>query len=401
MTFRDNVFPARRNGHSSGGDALPFGVNGPHVGTNGRERSEQQTILEHAVHSSVGAFVLTDLSGVIEYANDAFSRLTGYSSEEVLGKHTRMFSSGMQDREFYTELWCTILSGATWSGELRNRKKDGTLYWEAMTVSPVVIEGRVVKFIATKMDITKQKTIQQELLEARENANRASALKDAFLGTISHEIRTPMNVILGFADLLEQQYSAVIDPHDKFYFSSIREASQRLLRTLDLMVNVSSAVSGNYQCVFEEHDITEVVERMVHQFTPAAHDKRLFLEFRPTENIVLARIDRYAFEQSLQNLLDNAIRFTHDGGVFVTVQRREHSLCIEIFDTGEGMSQEFLSRVFEPFNQEDIGLSRRYEGVGLGLSLTKRYIELCHGSITVQSEKGKGTRFTVHLPLAA
>lgn len=183
--------------------------------------------------------------------------------------------------------------------------------------------------------------------------------------------------------------------------AELHRLQEELLRTLDLMVNVSCAASGNYKGVFEEYDIIEGLERLVHQFAPAAHERHLCLEFRPSENTALVRIDRYAFEQSMQNLLDNAIRFTHDGGVFVTVRRREHSVCIEVLDTGEGMSQEFLSRIFEPFNQEDIGLSRQYDGVGLGLALTKRYIELCHGSIAVQSQKGKGTRFTVCLPLAA
>lgn len=243
--------------------------------------------------------------------------------------------------------------------------------------------------------------LQEELRMAKEQASRAAVLKDAFLSTISHEIRTPMNVILGFTDIFEQRYGEMLDPEDDFFFSSIRDASQRLLRTLDLMVNVSCAASGNYKGVFEEYDIIEGLERLVHQFAPAAHERHLCLEFRPSENTALVRIDRYAFEQSMQNLLDNAIRFTHDGGVFVTVRRREHSVCIEVLDTGEGMSQEFLSRIFEPFNQEDIGLSRQYDGVGLGLALTKRYIELCHGSIAVQSQKGKGTRFTVCLPLAA
>lgn len=379
MTYRDGGFPSTDRLHA---------------------RTGEQTMLDHAVHSSVAAIVVTDINGVIEYSNPAFGQLTGYEPEQLHGRHTRVLSSGMQDRAFYGALWSTIRAGKLWSGELRNRRKDGTLFWASLSISPVVLGGKVVKFIATAVDITAQKHMQEELRAAEERAKKAMALKDAFLATISHEIRTPMNVILGFSDLLEQQYGQLIEAPDHFYFQSIREASQRLIRTLDLMVNVSSAVSGNYVPVFEEYDVVDGMEGLVQQFAPAAHEKRLFLEFRPSERSARVRLDRYAFEQSMQNLLDNAIRFTHDGGVFVTMRRRKFTVCIDIHDTGEGMSQEFLSRIFEPFNQEDSGLGRRYEGLGLGLSLTRRYIELCHGNITVTSEKRRGTHFTVCLPCA-
>lgn len=357
------------------------------------------TLLE-AVEQSPGAIVITDLRGNIEYANPGFSRLTGYELDEVLGRHTRIFASGEHSREFYRELWETVLAGRNWKGEVRNRKKDGSLYWEAMSISPVMQEGEIVHFVATKEDMSVQHLMFEEQQRAREKAEKASAMKDAFLATISHEIRTPLNIIFGFTSLIEDRYFGMVDAEDHFFFDSMRQAGQRLLRTMDLLVNISSIVSGNYRPIMEEYDVIAGLEDLVGQFAAAAHAKRLHLEYHPTIESLFVRLDRYAFEQSMQNLIDNAIKFTHDGGVFITLHSGPRNICIEVLDTGVGMSEEFLSNMFIPFSQEESGFNRHHEGLGLGLSLTKRYIEANHGSISVQSEKGRGTRFNVCFPTA-
>ena len=201
--------------------------------------------LRHAVEQSSGAIVITDLDGRIEYANPAFSRLTGYALPEVLGRHTRMFASGTHSRAFYADLWDTILSGREWNGEVLNRKKDGSLYWEALSISPVIENRQLVHFVATKEDITARRLLVDTLETAKREQEKISAMKDAFLATISHEIRTPLNVILGFSALLEERYAAVIDPNDRFYFDGMQQSGDRLLRTMHLLVNISAIISGN------------------------------------------------------------------------------------------------------------------------------------------------------------
>lgn len=358
-----------------------------------------RTLLQ-AVEQSPGAIVITDLHGHIEYANPGFSRLTGYALEEVLGQHTRMFASGAHSREFYQQLWKTVLSGRNWKGEVRNRKKDGSLYWEALSISPVMENGNIVHLVATKEDITGQHLMLDEQQRARKEAEKVSAMKDAFLATISHEIRTPLNIIFGFTSLIEDRYLTVVDEEDHFFFDSMRQAGERLLRTMDLLVNISSIVSGNYCPIVEEYDVITGLESLVSQFSAAAHTKRLHLEYHPRVESLFVRLDRYAFEQSMQNLIDNAIKFTHDGGVFITMHAGPRTICVEVLDTGVGMSEEFLANMFIPFSQEESGFNRHHEGLGLGLSLTKRYIEANHGTISVRSEKGRGTQFNVCFPIA-
>lgn len=355
--------------------------------------------LRHAVEQSSGAIVITDLDGNIEYANPAFSRLTGYALEEVVGQHTRMFASGTHPRAFYKDLWDTILSGREWNGEVLNRKKDGTLYWEALSISPVIENRQLVHFVATKEDSTERRLLVDALEAAKREQEKISAMKDAFLATISHEIRTPLNVILGFSSLLEQLYGQGMAADDRSYFEGMRQAGDRLLRTMDLLVNISAIISGNYAPCIEEYDVVTGLESLVDQFSQAAHEKRLALEYQPLRHAIHVRLDRYAFEQSMQHLIDNAIKFTRDGRVSVSVHDGPGAVCIEVVDTGEGMSEDFLSHAFVPFSQEDSGITRRHEGLGVGLSLTKRYIEANKGTLSVESEKGRGTRFRVHFPV--
>lgn len=365
------------------------------------DTSVPASTMRHAVEQSAGAIVITDLDGHIEYANPAFSRLTGYSLAEVAGRHTRMFASGLHSREFYADLWDTILSGRVWNGEVRNRKKDGILYWEALSISPVIEDHRLVHFVATKEDITARRLLVDTLEAAKREQEKISAMKDAFLATISHEIRTPLNIILGFSSLLEQRYGKNGAADDRPLFDGMQQAGDRLLRTMDLLVNISAIISGNYSPCFEEYDVVTGLESLVDQFTSAAREKCLDLEYRPLRHAINVRLDRYAFEQSMQHLIDNAIKFTHDGSVCVSVHDGVGAVCIDVLDTGEGMSADFLAHAFVPFSQEDSGITRRHEGLGVGLSLTKRYIEANHGTLSVESEKGRGTRFRVRFPVTS
>ncbi|MCZ7555441.1 MAG: PAS domain S-box protein [Bacteroidia bacterium] len=356
--------------------------------------------LSRAVEYSPASIVITDVHGNIEYVNPRLESMSGYSSEELLGKHVRIFRSGEQNEDYYNDLWSRILAGQVWRGTLRNRKKDGSLYWESLFIAPIADhKGDIVNFVAVKEDVSERIEAEQSLINARAEAERAARIKDQFIALISHEIRTPLNVIFGYSGLIREVYTELIQPLDHYMFEAIEDAGKRLMRTVDLLLAASSLGAGSYTPVFEEFEAMSTLERLLQQYYYTAHQKDLYLECHVHTDRVPLRLDRLGFEQSIQNLVDNALKFTTTGGVFITTAEEEKQLRIDIRDTGPGMSQEFITRAFHPFTQESEGYSRPFEGLGLGLALVKQYIEINGGRISVQSEPGKGSVFSVYFPL--
>ena len=147
--------------------------------------------------------VITDPNGNIEFANPKFSEVTGYSVDEAKGKNLRILKSGYHSKEFYSNIWETILAGKIWQGEFRNKKKNGELYWENALISPLKdTEGNITHFVAVKEDVTSKKKMIQELIEAKEKAEEMNRIKSSFFANMSHELRTPMVGILGFSEVL-------------------------------------------------------------------------------------------------------------------------------------------------------------------------------------------------------
>ena len=170
-----------------------------------KQAQEQVYIQSSALEAAANGIVITDEDGNIVWANQAISRLTGYSVDELIGKNPRIFKSSEMDEGIYQDLWQTITSGNVWSGQMINRKKDESLYTEEMTITPVSTEkGKITGFIAIKQDITARKEIEKEIQNAKEQAELANSAKSTFLANMSHEIRTPLNAIMGLNYLLKQ-----------------------------------------------------------------------------------------------------------------------------------------------------------------------------------------------------
>ncbi|MBR9977707.1 MAG: PAS domain S-box protein [Bacteroidetes bacterium] len=364
-----------------------------------RHSAQPDDIFARALAYSAIAMVITDVEGMIIDVNPAFTLMTGYEAGEVAGKHFLLFNAANDTNGSTLARWKKQRAGEVWHDERRKRRKDGSLYWEALSVSPLLYDNEVTHFIVNLEDRTEHWKMHEELMQKNAETEKIAALKDAFFATISHEIRTPLNIILGFSALIEEQCKPLINQEEGEYFDSIRQAAGRLTRTMEHMLSLSSLVSGNYIATPENYDVVRGVDRLIRQFAPLAAEKQIQLEFDHAFEALNVRLDRNAFEQAIQNLIDNAVKFTQQGGVVVRLHNEAEAAVIEVSDTGEGMTAEFLNHVFTPFNQEEWGLTRRYDGLGLGLTLSKSYIEACSGSIDVKSKKGEGTCFTVRLPL--
>jgi hypothetical protein len=362
---------------------------------------EQENLkLNLAVEQSPNIIIITNLRGEIDYTNPAFEELTGYTREEVYGKRTSMLKSGKTSDDTYKDLWETISRGDTWRGEFCNRKKNGEFYWELASIRPVRNkDGEFINYLAIKEDITERKQIEEELVAARNKAEEMNLLKSNFLANMSHELRTPMIGILGYSTMLKD------DTHDE----SIRnigevifKSGNRLLETLNLILDLSRLEAQKVEIQLNEIDICHPIREIMTLFESAASLKNLHLRVKFSTEPIWFATDQKILRHIITNLLNNAVKYTHKGGIDISCTVEDEgsgkALLISVQDTGIGISPEDQEIIFEEFRQVSEGFSRSFEGTGLGLTLTKRFLEKLNGTISVVSELGQGSTFTVRLP---
>lgn len=372
-----------------------------------RKETELRLRLQSAAIESAGnAIVIADRKGDIQFTNPAFSHLTGYRREEVLGKNPRFLKSGKQSRSFYEELWQTILAGRIWKGELVNRRKDGSHYDEEMTIAPLRdASGEVSHFVAIKQDISQHKQTAAQLSQARDAALDSTRLKSEFLANMSHEIRTPMNAIMGMTSLL---LDTKLTEEQTEFAQTVQSSAESLLTLLNDILDLSKIEAGRLAIDNEDFELRDTLEGTLDILAENAQAKRLELVGMVLpETSTHLRGDAGRLRQILLNLVGNAVKFTDNGQVVVRVFE-EHSdkdsvlLRFEIEDTGIGISPKVQTHLFEAFNQGDGSITRKYGGTGLGLAISKRLVELMHGHIGMKSEPDHGSLFwfTVHLERA-
>ena len=251
-----------------------------------------------------------------------------------------------------------------------------------------------------KQEVEARRQTEQDLVAARDKAEHSDRLKDAFITSMSHEIRTPLHVILGYVDLLRAPDEEI--GHEKeMFIESMKNAGGRLMRTVEDLLHISSLKAGTFKMKKQDIDLVTTTKSLVHNYHDLAADRGLRLVFRSKLVRAEMHADSYSLEQVLNNLLDNAIKYTEQGTVEVSIDGTENSCCVSVKDSGIGISSDYLRHAFDVFSQECIGYNRPYDGLGLGLALTKQYVELNGGRITVHSEKGAGSEFRVTLPVHA
>lgn len=355
-------------------------------------------VLTLSVEQNPVTIVITDPEGNIEYVNPKFCDTTGYTAEEVLGKNPRILKSGDKSKEEYENLWSTIVSGKVWIGELHNRKKSGELYWEKASISAIVNEnGDIAHFVAVKEDITEKKKILEELITAKERAEKSDELKSEFLAQMSHEIRSPLNIVMSMANLIKEEYPGTKTKEMEQYFQGIELSGRRIIRTIDLIINASEMQVGTYQPIIKRIDLlNSVLVEIQKTYQSSADEKGIAFSLDCRVPHAFISADDYSVRQIFTNLIDNAIKYTNTGYVQITVFKdSEDKLCVCVKDSGIGISPAFMKNLFIPFSQEDHGYTRKFEGNGLGLTVVKRFCDLNNAKISVESEKGIGSKFTV------
>ncbi|MCB1954435.1 MAG: PAS domain S-box protein [Rhodocyclaceae bacterium] len=362
------------------------------------EAQSQQRLLSAAVRQSNASVVVTDLEGRIVFVNDAFTRITGYQAEEVIGQTPRILKSGLTDPQVFGELWASITAGNAWEGEIQNRRKDGRIYWESGTISPVFDDQQqITHFMSVKEDISDRKLQEVELRNAKERAEAANVAKSQFLANMSHEIRTPLNGILGMAYIGQRESRG--EPRLQSTFTQILKSGRLLLGVIDDILDFSRIEADKLHVERTTLLVGEVIEGAVQLLDADFADKGIALSVSRAPDLPVACVgDPLRLGQVLVNLLSNALKFTPAGSVRLEAGRDAGELVFRVIDTGIGMNETQLARIFSPFEQADASHTRRYGGTGLGLTITRRIVELMGGRITVRSRPGAGSTFVVHLP---
>ncbi|HDR50517.1 MAG TPA: response regulator, partial [Mariniphaga anaerophila] len=541
---------------------IPIGILGVTRDISKRKAAQEELRkLSRAVTQSPVSITITDVNGNIEYVNPQFTKLTGYTFDEVIGKNSNLLKSGKHPDSFYKELWDTILAGKDWSAEIQNKKKNGELYWASASISPLVNDaGKITHFVAVKEDITKRKKMEkiQEILVnisdaivstgslneffhliytqltsiintknlyialfneqkkifstifmfdsseesimdfpaektlsyyvfqkrtslfvdknkldvliekgeieligppsevwigvpifanerpvgviviqnyegeknlteddlkileytapaisaaierkrfvedlkiEKENAQAADRLKTAFLNNISHEVRTPLNGILGFGQFVVQP--GISQAEKDQFLNILQKSSYRLINTITAFMDISLITSANMQVHKKMFPLQPWLNEVIEQIEPHAREKGLEIQIIPELNVlkgIIIESDPELLKKVFFHLTDNAVKFTKEGTVTLGCRVENGILHGTVVDTGSGIEAGMQKTVFEHFTQADSSNTRGYEGSGLGLSIAKGLVELLGGEISLESEKGKGTKVIFTLP---
>lgn len=369
-----------------------------------RAAEQAQALLASIVTASDDAIMSFEINGSITSWNGGAERLYGHPAERMIGRGIEELLPADAVKDIRRR-FARIAAGAPVDHyETRRTRSDGTAIDVAVTLSPIRDAGGAVTGVATTVrDITERKREEEELRRARDAAVEATRLKTAFLANMSHEIRTPINIILGYGDLIGDYLAERGDSSQAEYLEAIGRASRRLLRTINGILDYSRLESGNFQLDRKPLALAPLVTRQAEEARAAAAEKGLAISVEIDDSSATARADEYCLTQALRQVIDNAIKFTEKGCVRLRLARADADggATIAVTDTGVGIDEAFLPHLLEPFSQEDYGHTRKFEGVGLGLALARRYLEPNEATLTVSSRKGEGSTFIIRFaPLA-
>jgi hypothetical protein len=365
--------------------------------TDKKSMENRLMLLSEAVEQNPISVYITDSQGIITYVNKAFSQLTQFTELEIIGKSPNIFKSGKQDDTFYKKLWDRINKGDIFSETIFNKKKNGEIYPVRIIISPIKnLEGEVTNFVALQQDLS-------ELIIAKEKAEESNRLKSAFLATMSHELRTPLNHVLGFSDMIPDMTD---DESIKEFAGLIHESGSNLLNIIedifDLAMVEQSEIKIREDVVFIRDIYTELKNQLQEVLSESNKNDNIRLNSKIDSSIATRQIitDKSKVIQVMSNIIKNAVKYTHNGEISFSLMFVEGNyLSIKVKDTGIGIPKDKLEIIFEFFRQGDDSHTRKYEGVGIGLAISKRIANAMGGTIKVESELDMGSEFTFSFPL--
>jgi PAS domain S-box-containing protein len=373
-----------------------------------KEVKDSEKKFRHLIEYANDAIFIADTHGTIIEVNKKSCEFTGYTREELLSKKLIDFVKS-SEREKNRKMFAQVEEGiSTENFETTLIRKDGTAMTILLNMVMSEFSGeRIIQGIAR--DITQRKIMEKEresYIKALEKLNEklaeADKLKTQFLATMSHELRTPLNSIIGFTDIILAGMSGPISEEVREQLEIVSGSSKHLLNLINDILDLSRIESGKLELILTTFTLEDIIQEVVRIHSPMAKEKSLQLSYDLQPGLPSITNDKTRIKQILMNLVNNAIKYTHEGSVSLEARlsRNNQLVHITVRDTGIGISQENVKDIFQAFKQLDSGSTRRYEGAGLGLYLSKKLVDLLGGEISVESEKNKGSVFVVSFPVS-
>jgi two-component system, sensor histidine kinase and response regulator len=357
------------------------------------------------INTAMDAVITVNAEGLITNWNSEAEELFGWSAQEALGRQLSELIMpqrypGDHDRDFQHFFGAGGELAIRQRTETTAQHRNGGEFPVEMAISPVKFDGQWIFSIFIR-DIRERKRTQNELLDAKEAAEEANRAKSIFLANMSHELRTPLNAIIGYSEMLEEETEGLGKETVVGDLQKIQSAGKHLLALINDILDLSKIEAGKMILHLETFDVAQVIEEIVSTVQPTAAKNASTVQVN-VANVSEMHADLTKVRQILLNLLSNACKFTEHGVISLNVDRRTIDgrdwLRFEVGDTGIGMTPQQRDKLFREFSQVETSISRRYGGTGLGLAITYRFIQMMRGTIDVESEAGRGSKFTVLLP---
>lgn len=360
-------------------------------------RQKSESHLAQILGAVVDGIVTSDERGIIQVFNPAAENIFGYSADEVIGKSINILmppsEAHQHDKYLHNYGQTGKASIIGYGRELMGRRKDGTEFPLDLAISELEIDGQRI-YTGVVRDITNRKAEERALIDAKDQAERASRVKSEFMANMSHELRTPLNAIIGFSEVARSEMFGPLG-HTKYneYVGDIQDSAQHLLDLINDILDMARIEADKFELHEEVFELTHIAKTPIHFVST---DKVQLYNNIPSD-LPLLRADKRRVKQILLNLLSNAVKFTSEGGeVKVDAYLKDDGgLVLRVQDNGIGMDDDDVARALKPFEQIDTGLNRKYEGTGLGLPLVERMARLNGGELHIDSEKGRGTTVCV------
>jgi protein-histidine pros-kinase len=365
-----------------------------------REREDSMRQLIESLQEY--AIFLLDADGRVATWNAGAERIKGYRAEEIIGKH---FSCFYLDEDKALERPAKTLNDALVHGQSQDEgwrvRKDGQRFWARVTISRVLDrDGHLLGFSKVTRDRTERRKMELALREKNIELQKTVEARDLFLANMSHELRTPLNGIIGFAEFLADEKPGPVSPKQKEYLEDILHSGKHLLHVINDVLDLAKVEAGKMELSSEAFSIAKAIDDVYAALELTAQKKQLQIRIELDPDFDEVTLDRNRFKQVLYNLFSNAVKFTDEGGSVEVLTEKidKNRFRLVVADTGIGIKPEDLKRLFKEFEQINPGQCRG-QGTGLGLALTRRIVELQSGTIDVESQFGKGTKFTIVLPM--
>lgn len=337
---------------------------------------------------------ITDIKGTITYVNKKFCEISKYSPEELIGQNHRIINSGFHPKEFFRKMYRTIGNGKVWRAQIRNRAKDGSIYWVDTTIVPLTNrEGKLTRYLAIRFDISEQKKTEEELIKALLDVEQSNSELEQFAYIASHDLQEPLRMIGSYSQLLTRRYKGQLDAKADQYISYITEGVERM-QTLIMDLLQYSRTATNKEDL-KPVDLNTVMEEVLTDLKVAVEGSHAQIK---AGSLPTLKASHTQLRQLFQNLIGNAIKFRGNEAPVIEVRANEEveQWLFSIKDNGIGIDPEFSERIFMIFQR--LNDRDQYPGTGIGLAVCKKIVERHGGKIWIESEAGKGSDFLFTIP---